>query len=59
MQQAMDRQLEEANAHWDEERKTITHHADQTNKVSLSNLVMYVCIFCMLNLILESCIICV
>ncbi|XP_071329827.1 centrosomal protein of 112 kDa [Trachinotus anak] len=32
LQQAMERQLEEANARWDEERRTITHHADQANK---------------------------
>ncbi|XP_024920346.1 centrosomal protein of 112 kDa isoform X1 [Cynoglossus semilaevis] len=32
LQQAMDRQLAEANARWDEERKTMTHHADQTTK---------------------------
>ncbi|KAM9345789.1 LOW QUALITY PROTEIN: centrosomal protein of 112 kDa [Symphorus nematophorus] len=32
LQQAMEKQLEEVNARWDEERRTMTHHADQTNK---------------------------
>ncbi|XP_042249170.1 centrosomal protein of 112 kDa isoform X1 [Thunnus maccoyii] len=32
LQQAMERQLEEANTRWDKERRTITHHADQANK---------------------------
>ncbi|XP_041851808.1 centrosomal protein of 112 kDa isoform X2 [Melanotaenia boesemani] len=32
MQQAMEKQLKEANARWDEERRTITHHVDQDNK---------------------------
>ncbi|KAF7666395.1 hypothetical protein LDENG_00107860 [Lucifuga dentata] len=32
LQQAMERQLEEANARWDEERRTITLHADQAHK---------------------------
>lgn len=32
LQKAMERQLEEANARWDEERKTLNHHSDQTNK---------------------------
>ncbi|XP_061568713.1 centrosomal protein of 112 kDa isoform X2 [Cololabis saira] len=31
-QQAMEKQLEEANTRWDEERRTITHHADQSSK---------------------------
>uniref|UniRef100_A0A3P9J2X0 Centrosomal protein 112 n=1 Tax=Oryzias latipes TaxID=8090 RepID=A0A3P9J2X0_ORYLA len=31
--QAMEKQLKEANARWDEERRRITHHADQTNKM--------------------------
>ncbi|KAM7386838.1 hypothetical protein PAMA_009460 [Pampus argenteus] len=31
LQQAMERQLEEANSRWDQERRTITHHADQAN----------------------------
>ncbi|XP_029364407.1 centrosomal protein of 112 kDa isoform X2 [Echeneis naucrates] len=31
-QQAMERQFEEANARWDEERRTITLHADKANK---------------------------
>ncbi|XP_035510240.1 centrosomal protein of 112 kDa [Morone saxatilis] len=32
LQQAMEKQLQETNARWDEERRTITHHADQANK---------------------------
>ncbi|XP_056258410.1 centrosomal protein of 112 kDa isoform X3 [Seriola aureovittata] len=32
LQQAMERQLEEANARWDEERRTITHRADQASQ---------------------------
>ncbi|XP_029014904.1 centrosomal protein of 112 kDa isoform X2 [Betta splendens] len=32
LQQTSERQLEEANARWDEERKSITHRADQANK---------------------------
>ncbi|XP_026206564.1 centrosomal protein of 112 kDa isoform X2 [Anabas testudineus] len=32
LQKAIERQLEEANARWDEERGTITHRADQANK---------------------------
>ncbi|KAM7372030.1 hypothetical protein PAMP_009227 [Pampus punctatissimus] len=32
LQQAMERQLEEANSRWDQERRTITHQADQANK---------------------------
>uniref|UniRef100_A0A8C6TIN7 Centrosomal protein 112 n=1 Tax=Neogobius melanostomus TaxID=47308 RepID=A0A8C6TIN7_9GOBI len=32
LQKAMERQLEEAHARWDEERKTLHHHADQSNK---------------------------
>eukprot|EP00064_Thunnus_orientalis_P011134 superscaffoldBa00001579_g11164 len=32
LQQALERQLEEANTRWDKERRTITHHADQANK---------------------------
>ncbi|KAM4531123.1 centrosomal protein of 112 kDa-like isoform 3-T5 [Odontesthes bonariensis] len=32
LQQAMEKQLKEANARWDEERLTITQHADQANK---------------------------
>uniref|UniRef100_A0A7N8WNU5 Centrosomal protein 112 n=1 Tax=Mastacembelus armatus TaxID=205130 RepID=A0A7N8WNU5_9TELE len=32
LQQAMERQLEEANSRWDEERRTITHRADQAYK---------------------------
>ncbi|XP_060946862.1 centrosomal protein of 112 kDa [Limanda limanda] len=32
LQQAMERKLEESNARWDEERRTITHRADQINK---------------------------
>uniref|UniRef100_A0A673CDR4 Centrosomal protein 112 n=1 Tax=Sphaeramia orbicularis TaxID=375764 RepID=A0A673CDR4_9TELE len=32
LQRAMEKQLEEANARWDAERKTINHHADQANK---------------------------
>ncbi|KAF6717499.1 Centrosomal protein of 112 kDa [Oryzias melastigma] len=31
--QAMEKQLKEANARWDEERRRITHHADHTNKM--------------------------
>ncbi|XP_041812859.1 centrosomal protein of 112 kDa isoform X2 [Chelmon rostratus] len=33
LQQAMERQLVETNARWDEERRTLTGHADQANKV--------------------------
>uniref|UniRef100_A0A7N8YAB5 Centrosomal protein 112 n=1 Tax=Mastacembelus armatus TaxID=205130 RepID=A0A7N8YAB5_9TELE len=36
LQQAMERQLEEANSRWDEERRTITHRADQAYKCLLS-----------------------
>ncbi|XP_070779456.1 centrosomal protein of 112 kDa [Enoplosus armatus] len=32
LQQAMEKQLEETSARWDEERRTISHHADQANK---------------------------
>uniref|UniRef100_A0A3Q1FMS0 Centrosomal protein 112 n=1 Tax=Acanthochromis polyacanthus TaxID=80966 RepID=A0A3Q1FMS0_9TELE len=32
LQQAMEKQLKEANARWDQERRTITQHADQANK---------------------------
>ncbi|KAM6905325.1 centrosomal protein of 112 kDa [Xenentodon cancila] len=32
LQQVMEKQLKEANARWDEERRTITHHADKTSK---------------------------
>uniref|UniRef100_A0A8C6PLN5 Centrosomal protein 112 n=1 Tax=Nothobranchius furzeri TaxID=105023 RepID=A0A8C6PLN5_NOTFU len=32
LQKAMEKQLKEANACWDQERRTITHHADQTTK---------------------------
>uniref|UniRef100_A0A3B4U3L4 Centrosomal protein 112 n=1 Tax=Seriola dumerili TaxID=41447 RepID=A0A3B4U3L4_SERDU len=32
LQQAMERQLEEANARWDGERRTITHRADQASQ---------------------------
>ncbi|XP_051244813.1 centrosomal protein of 112 kDa isoform X2 [Dicentrarchus labrax] len=32
LQQAMEKQLQETNARWDEERRTITRHADQANK---------------------------
>ncbi|CAK6964763.1 centrosomal protein of 112 kDa isoform X2 [Scomber scombrus] len=32
LQKAMERQLEEANTRWDQERRTIMHHADQANK---------------------------
>lgn len=35
LQQAMERQLEESNARWDEERRTMIQHADQDNKVSV------------------------
>ncbi|KAK1877601.1 Centrosomal protein of 112 kDa [Dissostichus eleginoides] len=31
-QQAMEKQLEESNVRWDEERRTINHHADRANK---------------------------
>lgn len=34
----MEKQLEETNARWDAERRTITHHADQANKVSFGHL---------------------
>uniref|UniRef100_A0A7N8WZY3 Centrosomal protein 112 n=1 Tax=Mastacembelus armatus TaxID=205130 RepID=A0A7N8WZY3_9TELE len=37
LQQAMERQLEEANSRWDEERRTITHRADQAYKVSVGH----------------------
>ncbi|XP_067332394.1 centrosomal protein of 112 kDa isoform X2 [Channa argus] len=32
LQQSIKRQLDEASARWDEERRTVTHHADQANK---------------------------
>ncbi|KAM4717698.1 centrosomal protein of 112 kDa isoform 4-T4 [Anableps anableps] len=32
LQQAMEKQLKEVNARWDEERRTITHNAEQANK---------------------------
>ncbi|XP_006791545.1 centrosomal protein of 112 kDa isoform X3 [Neolamprologus brichardi] len=32
LQTAMEKQLKEANARWEEERKTVTHRADQTHK---------------------------
>ncbi|XP_036003949.1 centrosomal protein of 112 kDa isoform X2 [Fundulus heteroclitus] len=32
LQQAMEKQLREVNARWDEERRTITHNAEQANK---------------------------
>uniref|UniRef100_A0A3B5BCX5 Centrosomal protein 112 n=1 Tax=Stegastes partitus TaxID=144197 RepID=A0A3B5BCX5_9TELE len=32
LQQAMEKQLKEANARWDQERRTITQHADQASK---------------------------
>ncbi|XP_035802681.2 centrosomal protein of 112 kDa isoform X2 [Amphiprion ocellaris] len=32
LQQAMEKQLKEANARWDQERRTITQHADEANK---------------------------
>nr|XP_033500681.1 centrosomal protein of 112 kDa isoform X3 [Epinephelus lanceolatus] len=32
LQQAMEKQLEESGVRWDEERRTITHHADQANR---------------------------
>ncbi|XP_030264210.1 centrosomal protein of 112 kDa isoform X2 [Sparus aurata] len=32
LQQAMEKQLEETNARWDKERRTMTQHADQANK---------------------------
>ncbi|KAK2833497.1 hypothetical protein Q5P01_017386 [Channa striata] len=32
LQQSMERQLSEANARWDEERRTIAHRSDQANK---------------------------
>ncbi|KAM3863887.1 centrosomal protein of 112 kDa [Diretmus argenteus] len=32
LQHAMERQLEEANARWDQERRTVSRHADQVNK---------------------------
>ncbi len=35
LQKAMEKQLEEMNARWDEERRTVTHRADQANKVSV------------------------
>lgn len=35
LQQAMEKQLEETNARWDKERRTMTQHADQANKVSV------------------------
>uniref|UniRef100_A0A669D8S5 Centrosomal protein 112 n=1 Tax=Oreochromis niloticus TaxID=8128 RepID=A0A669D8S5_ORENI len=36
LQTAMEKQLKEANARWEEERKTITHRADQAHKVSVT-----------------------
>ncbi|XP_029293387.1 centrosomal protein of 112 kDa isoform X3 [Cottoperca gobio] len=32
LQQAIEKQLEESNVRWDEERRTINHHADRANK---------------------------
>ncbi|XP_059203109.1 centrosomal protein of 112 kDa [Centropristis striata] len=32
LQKALEKQLEESNVRWDEERRTITHHADRANK---------------------------
>ncbi|XP_070837049.1 centrosomal protein of 112 kDa [Chaetodon trifascialis] len=32
LQQALEKQLEETNARWDEERRTLTHRADEANK---------------------------
>lgn len=37
LQTAMEKQLKEASARWEEERKTVTHRADQTHKVSVGN----------------------
>uniref|UniRef100_A0AAQ6A7S9 DUF4485 domain-containing protein n=1 Tax=Amphiprion ocellaris TaxID=80972 RepID=A0AAQ6A7S9_AMPOC len=34
LQQAMEKQLKEANARWDQERRTITQHADEANKLT-------------------------
>lgn len=38
VQQAMEKQLEETNARWDEERQTMSHSADQASKVSVGHL---------------------
>lgn len=35
VRQAMEKKLEETNARWDEERQTMSHSADQANKVSV------------------------
>lgn len=37
VQQAMEKQLEETNARWDEERRTMSHDADQAYKVSVGH----------------------
>lgn len=34
LQKNMEKQLEETNSQWDEERRTMAHHADQAKKVS-------------------------
>lgn len=37
VQQAVEKQLEETNARWDEERQRMCHSADQANKVSVGH----------------------
>lgn len=41
LRQLMEKQLKEVNARWDEERQTITHRADQANKVCVYLYVFY------------------
>ena len=36
VQQSLERQLEEGQARWDQERRTLSHHADKAHKVLLS-----------------------
>uniref|UniRef100_A0A672H841 Centrosomal protein 112 n=1 Tax=Salarias fasciatus TaxID=181472 RepID=A0A672H841_SALFA len=36
LKQAMEKHLEDATVRWEEERRTLTQHADRTNKVSLT-----------------------
>lgn len=43
LQQAMEKQLEEASDRWDQERRTITHRADQANKVSVRHSLNHAC----------------
>lgn len=39
LQQVMEKQLKEVNVRWDEERQTITHHADQASKVCVGTFI--------------------